>query len=238
MTRSERAALGTLLWGLTLSVEAEPETHGRVFAVNVIDSDGKPVPNLAASNFRGEFRGQKVKVVSVSADSLQRRVALLMDTSVSMGKHVTRLNVVSKTAKELVERLAPVHSISLFTLGSDTRQLSPLTRDAGVLQDALVQATGQGAGGSTALYDGTVRASRVFAVPSFGDALCILSDGMDTTSRMNSSQAVAALVRAGVRVFVLRIVNQSSHPPSATPAWAAVESWNRDVTEATGGRIF
>jgi hypothetical protein len=50
----------------------------RIILVNVLDKDGNTVPGLTAANFRGEFLGQPVKVISAAVDPTPRRVALIV----------------------------------------------------------------------------------------------------------------------------------------------------------------
>lgn len=84
MRRWACVLLFVMLVGLPLHAQtAQPER--RTIAVSVLDKGGKAVHGLTAENFRGEFRGQAVRILSATEDSSPRRIAIVVDTSGSMG---------------------------------------------------------------------------------------------------------------------------------------------------------
>jgi hypothetical protein len=66
-----RIALGALalLFATAPAWAQAPAPERRTLAVSVLDKDGKAVHGLTAENFRGECRGQPVRILSAAEDS-------------------------------------------------------------------------------------------------------------------------------------------------------------------------
>jgi Mg-chelatase subunit ChlD len=199
--------LGGIVVGLSaLPLHGQTDGDRRVIAVNVVDHDGNHVPGLTGNAFRGQFRGEQVRILSAVEDSSSRRIALLVDTSQSMDKG-RALSFAWNAAQQLIGSLTPKHSIALFTVGETLQQHARFTTDQRALEDALERAKARRPGESTSLYDGVVRAIQSFAPPDFGDVLYLVSDGMDTTSRLEDRDAERSAARTGIRVFVVRLAD-------------------------------
>jgi hypothetical protein len=236
MRRLAATSLGVLFsCVLFQALQAQDNLEQRVVAVNVIDRGGGQSDALAATSFRGELRGQQVKVLSARLDSSPRRIAVLVDTSQSMTDDREAFALAWKAAEDALDSLASEHMVALFTLGDALRQHTQLTGDRRLLRDALTQARQEG-GGNSGLYDGMVGASQCFSTPGFGDALYVVTDGEDTSSSQLSTQAERTLARTGIRVFVIRvpIVGGSQLSRARSEALA----WTEAIAEATGGLVL
>jgi acyl-CoA synthetase (NDP forming) len=73
-----------LLWVVSNRPAQEPPCSQRTVLATVIDKPGNPVRGLSAANFRGEFRGHTVQIISATLDTRPRRIVLLVDASGSM----------------------------------------------------------------------------------------------------------------------------------------------------------
>jgi hypothetical protein len=98
-------------------------------AVNVLDGEGRQVPGLTAANFRGRAGGDKVDVVSVALDESPRRVAVLVDTSMSMQDRGNAAAFAWGAAEDLVRALAPGLRVFVVRLPREIHRASgPLPR--------------------------------------------------------------------------------------------------------------
>jgi hypothetical protein len=75
--------LAMLLW-LPAHAQSVSQPERRTIAVSALDKDGKTVTGLTAADFRGDFRGQPVKILSAELDTNPRRIALVVDMSASL----------------------------------------------------------------------------------------------------------------------------------------------------------
>ncbi len=78
-----RASVAWLTCVAALLIVPAPPVRGqgsdrRIILVNVLDQDGNQVSGLNAMNFRGEYQGQPVEVVSAAPDSAPRRIVVAM----------------------------------------------------------------------------------------------------------------------------------------------------------------
>jgi len=208
------------------------ESERRIILVNVLDQDGNQVSGLNAMNFRGEYQGQPVAVVSAAPDSAPRRIVVAMDTSASqMSRSDGEAGFTA--AESLVKALTPRHRVAVFSLGNGLRMHSNLTNDPTALQKALGEARTR-IGGPTALYDGVLLLSGGFSGRKPGDAICVFTDGEDTVDSRDRKAVVTAVARTGVRVFVVRTPPER---PSARehPQFQIATDWTESIAEATGG---
>jgi hypothetical protein len=226
-----RLAVGLL--GLCTATLAAEESR-RVLAVNVIDREGHQVSTLSAVNFRGKVRGDQVRIDSAVFDTSPRRVALVIDTSVSVVGEEAALQW--RVAQDLVADLAPGHAIAVFALGRELRELRGPTNDPRLLLATLAQARATAPAGPSALHDGVVEASRSFATPGFADVVCLVTDGEDTASRLSPREAERAVGETGARVFVV-LVRRIGGAAQPRVAFSQAENWTRSIAEATGGAV-
>ena len=87
----------------------------RSFVVTVADEHGKPVTGLDVANFRADFGGKPVRIVSVEPDLSRRRVVVLLDQSGSMTSRDQVSLFVNDLAARVVTNVAQPGMVALMT---------------------------------------------------------------------------------------------------------------------------
>jgi VWFA-related protein len=127
--------------------------------VNVLDSIGAPVLNLAAEDFivllDNDF-GQVLSVENITDNNLSIAVVLVIDTSESMIG--TPLDDTKAAALAFVDRLAEGDEIAILDFDSDIVIAQDFTTNHDAARDAI---NGLEAGGRTALYDANFSAAEL-----------------------------------------------------------------------------
>ncbi len=148
-----------------------------VLTVNVLDSTGKPISGLTASDFTlgGEFAqfGRIVSVQNVADDALPFAVVLVIDTSSSMsGAPIARA---LEAARLFVDSIGDSDPVAIMTFDNRVRLVQDYTTDKETLRRAISSIA---YGGQTALYAAAAEAAeKAAAAPVNRRAVILLSDG-------------------------------------------------------------
>lgn len=192
--------------------------------VSVLGNRGRPVTGLTAQDFRLFENHQERPILRVeSVENLPLDVAVLMDTSSSMG---TRVKVASESAQTFFESLLEEGDhASLVSFNQDLHQRVPFTTDTEFLR---VGALGVRAYGTTRLWDAVVYGVSSFAGRGDRRAMVVLTDGSDTDSDFAFGQVLEASLRARVILFpiALGILDEATAEQLET------------LAQETGGRSF
>ena len=132
---------------------------------------------------------------------------LVVDTSGSMQP---RIGEAKAAARSFIADKAPNEWIAIVAFSSQAVLKSDFSQDAGALTAAVdsLQATGE-----TALWDGLTTAAQLFDKhPEYQRNVVLLSDGADTISSANESQAVAALTGRRAALFAVAIASPEFKP--------------------------
>ena len=206
-----------LLWAAAQLAVAGPADVRHAIPVSVVSQDGSAVGGLSAASFRATIGGRPLQVLSASAEARPQRVALILDVSRSIDAADPFQWQVAAT---LVRLLAPANELTVMTVADDLRQWSKPTGDEAALLRAL-DAAHHAPHGGTALYDSLVAAAGGAGLsPGFG-AVCLLSDGVDTSSRARAADVEKRLAEAGVRLFLLKIEGRGTPLPLRSAGGAA-----------------
>lgn len=199
---AKRILLVLLLWLGAAPAPAQEAGERRVIPVSVIDREGKLVEGLTAADFRGEFRGQPARPISLSLDASRRRIAILIDTSGSMDTNPAVWDLLWASAQLAVERLTPTHLLAVGTIGDDLEIISGFTPDSHDLESALRRAKRARARGRSRLTDAVLQ---LVTELSFGrgDSIIFITDGVDTNSRSSDNLVNRSLSQNQVRVFTV-----------------------------------
>jgi hypothetical protein len=190
----------------------EPNCRRTVIA-NILDSAGIVRSGLSGENFDVIYKGRSTKPDSVVYTKGPRRVVVLLDVSGSMCCRdvggAPKWQIARDAAWELVAALPPASKAGLMTFSEKTEVRAELSTDHKPIHDWLdgeVARHPESFYGSTALY-GAVQAAVAQLQPSEpGDAIYLITDGDDNSSKVSRSKVEDALRSSGVRLFAL-IVN-------------------------------
>jgi Ca-activated chloride channel family protein len=180
----------------------------------VTDKTGKPLLNLKQSNFILYEDGKRQEVSDFAATSAPFEVALLLDTS---GSARSDLELIKRAAESFINSLRRGDRVSIVAFRSDridnksvavSEVLSPLTNDRIKLKDVLSRVkTSNG----TPYYDGLLKVSeKVFSEKPKEEfrgrrALVALTDGVDSTSISDFTEAREQFAQAGIVSYFIQV---------------------------------
>jgi len=212
----------------------------RTMPVSVVDRNGAPVEGLTASDFRAEFQGKQVKILSVARDDRQHRIVILLDASGSMfGVGGMKWSLACASALHIAQSNLPKASLALLIFRGDIVERIDFPQGTTAVSDKLKQ-VGEDASykknphGETALFDAILEGLRLLGPSSPGDVIYAITDGGDNKSRNSVREVQRALETAGVRVFALALTHMDSQHAN-TPEEEYGKSILQQVVDDTGG---
>lgn len=181
----------------------------------VRDSHNRIVRGLTKTDFNVLENSQRREIVDfVASDDAAVSLAIVADTSGSMrGRNWERAN---DFVDQLVGRMTRKDDeVALFTFDKTLCQQTPFTTDRDSVLDAMrsVEAWGQ-----TALYDAVAEAARRVADRRGRRAVIVITDGLDTISKMTASEVSGIAGAIDVPVYAVSVT------PLSTPAASANDS--------------
>ncbi len=227
--------------------------------VVVTDAKGRAIEGLTAADFRVYEDGVEQRINQVSALTAPYTLALLIDASSSMRAEWRQ---VLMPVLQFFETLRPDDRVLLVSFADRVSVLSEFTAERGLLRAAVNPLTrGQG----TRLYDAialTVR--RRLAAVAGRAAILLLTDGLDTRSRLADAEGTEALVgEAHVPVYAIQFDTRRSDyalpyglrindrtiremtpvivPEGAgdnAPLFARADAYLTTITSISGGRLY
>jgi len=206
---------------------------------SVRDKRGRPLKGLTSSDFEVLDNGQHRPIVSLRADRESPvSLAILVDMSGSMSVG-PRIAMARKTFLSLLSQLHDGQDeLAVFTFDATLEERQPFTKNLRALGGAL---DGFQPFGSTSLYDATAAAARRLADRSATHkAIIVLTDGLDTSSKLTASEVSGLASSIDVPVYVVATV-----PPVDQSALVEVNERSgpstgadlRDLAEWTGGQF-
>jgi Ca-activated chloride channel homolog len=165
--------------------------------VNVTDANGAPVGGLTMEDFAVCENGHAQKITYFERETnIPLSIVLAIDTSGSTRKD---LPLEKTAARDFVHwLLRPVDRLDLMDFNSDVREVVPFTADVRRIDAGLDDLD---VGPATALYDAIYLASQSLGPRHGRKVLVIISDGGNTKSGMDFSQALEAARRGEVMVY-------------------------------------
>ena len=182
--------------------------------VVVTNGAGRPVSGLRAENFAVFEDGRPQRVANFATTEAPFEVALLLDTS---GSTRAEVSLIRRAANAFIEALRPgdrVAVIAFDTAKNGATKLASvdvktrLTDDREALRQAIEEI---GASNGTPLYDALERVAKdIFNKPPSREmqgrrALVALTDGVDSTSEADYTEARDHLLRAGVLCYFVQV---------------------------------
>jgi VWFA-related protein len=206
----------------------------------VRDRKGRVVRGLDREDFLVLDGGRPARIVEFrSSDTGPVSLALLFDVSGSMSIGA-KLDDARQAAHHVLSTLEPAtgDEAALFTFDTSLRELAPFTADLDRLREGLDQLNPYGA---TSLFDAVAdTARRVVTRDVKRRAVIVLTDGVDTSSRMTAAEVSGIASEIDVPVFIIAAVSPLEHPAAASPLGASrPEEEGLDSLSAwTGGELF
>ena len=227
---------------------AEPQATFRAgvdlvtVSATVRDSKGRLVMNLTKQDFEVIDRGERRTISEFRSERAPLSLAILFDVSGSMDV-ADRATAAKFAAFHLLNALDEGRDeAGLFAFDSRLREVAPFSVDTRALKGALGEVDPFGA---TSLHDAiSAAAERVATRPTARRAVVVLTDGVDTASRLTPAQVSAKAAAIDVPVYIIAVVLPIDDPGSdrATPgakkqAPASIGTIE-DLSRWTGGALY
>jgi VWFA-related protein len=178
--------------------------------VAVLDKNGEPVMGLLATDFKISEEGRPQPVTLFSGERRALRLALALDVSGSMRSKVSE---VEGALRHFIDLLEPKDEILVLTFNEHIQVLQDFTSDRDRLAQVLDTLEPDG---GTALYDAAAESiRRVSHGPAESKAVVLVTDGVDTASRVSFAELLEQARRSEVPVFSIGLDVESDHhaPP-------------------------
>jgi Ca-activated chloride channel homolog len=211
-------------------------------SATVRDGRGRLVKDLTKRDFEVIDRGERRVINEFRSERAPLSLAILFDVSGSMDT-ADRATAAKFAAHHLINQLdAGRDEAGLFAFDSRLREVAPFSVDTRALKGALGEVDPFGA---TSLHDAiSAAAERVATRPMPRRAVVVLTDGIDTASRMTPAQVSAKAAAIDVPVYIIAVVLPIDDPGSdrATPgsqrqAPASIGTIE-DLARWTGGALY
>jgi Ca-activated chloride channel homolog len=211
-------------------------------SATVRDGKGRLVKDLEKKDFEVIDRGDRRIISEFRSERAPLSLAILFDVSGSMDT-ADRVTAAKFAAHHLISQLEEGRDeAGLFAFDSRLREVAPFSVDTRALKGALGEVDPFGA---TSLHDAIAAAAeRVASRPMARRAVVVLTDGIDTASRLTPAQVSAKAAAIDVPVYIIAVVLPIDDPGSdrATPGArrTAPESIGtvEDLARWTGGALY
>jgi Ca-activated chloride channel family protein len=196
-------------------------------AATVRDSRGRLVTNLKAADFELIDQGKKRPLTDVWSEPSAASVAILMDASGSMA---TKMERARETADTFVAGLKPgADEVALFAFDTSLLEVRPFSTQFNA-RDGAWNATK--AFGATSLWDAIAETAQRISDRQRRRALVVITDGVDSSSRMKPGEVSAIASSLDVPVYVI-VITHFSNDDSDDPQ--PVRGPLADLAAWTGG---
>lgn len=178
--------------------------------VTVVDEYGRQVTSLRKDEFIVAEDGKRQDIVSFAVATVPVNVVLLLDASGSIAGEISSLR---NAAASFVEHLTAQDKICAIEFHTKVELIQDWTTNRDDLLHAISwrfkpgvvrDKRGRAMPGTTSLYDALYLAAREQLEKVDGrKAIILLTDGLDTTSKITYDEALAAVRRADAVVYVV-----------------------------------
>lgn len=176
------------------------KVYSNLVSVPVIVSDhlGRYIPSLQRQDFKLYDNDMEQNVSYFDAAQEPLNIALLLDTSRSTE---AVLDDIKKAAKDFLKELRPQDRAVIISFDYEVQQLSPLTSDRKVLEQAIKKAK-VGDYFGTLLNDAVMEATEQTLRSVTGrKAIILLTDGEDAGSRVTEEQLLAYATESDAMIY-------------------------------------
>lgn len=211
---------------------------------SVRDHRGRPMKGLTQNDFEIRDNGELRPVLSLRADARSPiSLGILIDTSGSM-RVGPKLAMAREAFSAIAAQLRGGDEVALFTFDSALHQRMDFTREPALMDGIWSEVEPFG---TTSLYDATAEAARKVAARSATHkAIILLTDGIDTSSKLSPEQVSGIASSIDVPVYVVATVPsidqeamlEQGKGKDAGEGEARSRSADlRDLAEWTGGQL-
>jgi VWFA-related protein len=230
--------------------QATPRFRSSVDVVSVAavvrDRKGRFVSDLSKEDFKIVEGGIPRKILDFRAESDGPiKLALLVDISGSMRVGAKTVDA-RQVADHIFSGLRPVDQAAIFTFDTGLDQVSGFTSDRAKLTQGLDSA--QKPYGQTSLYDATAKIARVVAKESSvagglpqRAAVIVLTDGIDTKSKLAPDDVAAIASEIDVPVYIVAVMAKIDDPRERQEEGEGVgipATRLQELAQRTGGELF
>jgi VWFA-related protein len=181
--------------------DVQLRTQEVLLSVTVRDADGHPVTNLTRDDFIVAEDRKRQELTSCQIASVPVSVVLVLDASTSVG---SKLSDIRKAAEAFVDNLGPEDRVSIVQFADKVELLQDWTSDREEVRHAIEWR--YRGGESTAFWDGIyLAADEQLSKVDGRRAMIILSDGVDTDSKLTEAEVRSELDRVGATVYVVSL---------------------------------
>jgi Ca-activated chloride channel family protein len=208
----------------------------------VRDKKGRFVSDLSREDFIVVEGGERRPIIGFNAEANGPvRVAVLFDISGSM-RVGTKAVDARQTARHLFSSLKDGDEAALFAFDTQLDRVTGFTRDFKGLEAKIEDV--ERPFGQTSLYDAIAETAKVIAAEA-GDgklkqraAIVVLTDGIDTKSRLTAPEVSAIASSIDVPVYIVAVMSPVDDPRNADYGTGSMSSGLSDLARWTGGDIF
>lgn len=252
MTARHLIAMAAIIGVLPLGVGAQQSSSQTgtptfrsstsVVAVTAVvrDRKGRFVRDLAQKDFTVAESGRQKPILDFRAQTDGPvKLAVLFDISGSM-RVASRAVEARQAARHLLSSLRQGDQAGLFSFDTRLQKVRGFTTDINSLTQALD--TVDSPYGQTSLYDAVAATARAVAEEQRGEgliqrrAVVVLTDGVDTRSRLSAAEVTSIASSIDVPVYVLAVMSAVDDPreDGRDDEGAAL----RNLATWTGGELF
>jgi VWFA-related protein len=209
----------------------------------VRDRKGRFVPDLSQRDFIVVESGQTRPIVNFKAEKDGPvRLAIVFDVSGSM-RVGSKAADAREAARHVLSSLSGSDQAALFSFDTKLERVRDFTSDFGSLIVALDKVDAPY--GQTSLYDAVADAARAVAGRRSSEgpspqrsAVVVLTDGVDTHSRLKPGEVSGIASEIDVPVYVMAVMSSIDDPRMFDDPEAATAGGLRDLARWTGGELF
>jgi VWFA-related protein len=209
----------------------------------VRDKKGRFVSDLSRDDFIVVEGGERRSIVGFQAEADGPvRVAVLFDISGSM-RVGTKAVDAQQAARHVFSSLKQGDKAALFAFDTQLEQVTDFTSDFKGLEskvDLVDPPFGQ-----TSLYDAIAETAKAVAASMAGGkqspqraAIVVLTDGIDTKSRLTAPEVSAIASNIDVPVYIVAVMSAVDDPRNADYGTGSMSSGLTDLARWTGGDLF
>jgi VWFA-related protein len=209
----------------------------------VRDRKGRFVGNLERKDFIVAEAGTPRPILDFRAQSDGPiKVALLVDISGSMRVGSKTVDA-QQAARHLFGALKAGDEAAVFSFDTGLDRVTPFTSDIPSLEAALSHV--QTPFGQTSLYDAVAQVARALAAEGPGggrmpqrSAVVVLTDGIDTRSRLTSEQVATISSSIDIPVYIIALLSPIDDPREGGTAQEELTGPLPNLARWTGGEMF